>query len=164
MQTRQLGHSDVRVTPIIFGAWAIGGWMWGGNEESESLDAIRASIAHGVSTIDTAAIYGMGYSEELVGKAIKGIREKVVIATKCGIRWNSDEGSDPWPQKNRDGKDIIIRKNARPDSIAYECELSLKRLAVDVIDLYQIHWPDTSTAVEDSIAAMLKLKEQGKSA
>ena len=77
MQTRQLGKSDVQVTPVIFGAWAIGGWMWGGTEEKDSLDAIRASIDNGVNTIDTAAIYGMGYSEELVGKAIKGIRDKV---------------------------------------------------------------------------------------
>lgn len=162
MQTRQLGSSDVRVTPVIFGAWAIGGWMWGGNEESESLDAIRASIANGVNTIDTAAIYGMGHSEELVGRAIKGIREKVVIATKCGMRWDTDQGSDPWPQKDNEGRDVIIRKNARPDSIALECERSLKRLGVDVIDLYQIHWPDTSTPVEDSMHAMVKLREQGK--
>ncbi len=162
MQTRQLGESSVQVTPVIFGAWAIGGWMWGGNEESDSLDAIRASIAHGVNTIDTAAIYGMGHSEELVAKAIRGIRDKVVIATKCGMRWDTAEGSDPWQQKDNAGRDVTIRKNARPDSIALECENSLKRLGVDVIDLYQIHWPDISTPVEDSMAAMLKLKDQGK--
>ena len=162
MQSRQLGNSDVSVSPIIFGAWAIGGWMWGGNEEKDSLDAIRSAVDHGINTIDTAAIYGMGHSEELVGKAIKGIRDKVVIATKCGMRWNSDEGSDPWPQKDNAGREVIIRKNARPESIAYECEQSLKRLGVDVIDLYQIHWPDSSTPVEDSIRAMVKLREQGK--
>ena len=162
MQMRQLGSSEVKVSPIIFGAWAIGGWMWGGSEEKESIDAIRAGVDHGVNTIDTAAIYGMGHSEELVGRAIKGIRDKVVIATKCGMRWNSDQGSDPWPQKDNEGRDVIIRKNARPDSIAYECEQSLKRLGIDTIDLYQIHWPDKSTPVEDSIHAMVKLKEQGK--
>lgn len=162
MQMRQLGKSDLRVSPIIFGAWAIGGWMWGGAEEQQSLDAIRASIDHGVNTIDTAAIYGMGYSEELVGRAIQGRRNKVVIATKCGMRWNTEEGSDPWPQKDRQGRDIVIRKNAKPASIAYECEQSLRRLGIDAIDLYQIHWPDTSTAVEDSMHAMLKLKDQGK--
>jgi aryl-alcohol dehydrogenase-like predicted oxidoreductase len=161
MNSRQLGTSDVRVSPVIFGAWAIGGWMWGGNEEADSIAAIHASIDAGANTIDTAAIYGMGFSEELVGRAIKGRRDRVVIATKCGMRWTGTEGSDPWPQKN-EGHDIIIRKNARPDSIAHECEQSLKRLGVDVIDLYQIHWPDTSTKVEDSIHAMLKLKEQGK--
>jgi aryl-alcohol dehydrogenase-like predicted oxidoreductase len=162
MQARQLGNSDVKVSPVIFGAWAIGGWMWGGSEEQESIDAIRAGIDHGVNTIDTAAIYGMGRSEELVGRAIKGMRDKVIIATKCGMRWDTDEGSDPWPQKDNEGHDVIIRKNSRPKSIAYECEQSLKRLGVETIDLYQIHWPDTSTPVEDSMRAMLKLKEQGK--
>src|SRR4051795_11615479 len=115
MQLRQLGNSDVRVSPVIFGAWAIGGWMWGGSEESDSIDAIRAALDAGVTTIDTAAIYGMGYSEELVAKAIEGRpRESVVIATKCGMRWDDpkEEGSDPWPQKDNEGRDIIIRKNA----------------------------------------------------
>ncbi len=162
MDTRQLGGSDVRVTPVIFGAWAIGGWMWGGQEEADSIAAIHASLDHGVNTIDTAAIYGMGTSEELVAKAIKGRRDQVVLATKCGMRWDSPEGSDPWPQKDNQGKDVVIRKNARADSIIYECEQSLKRLQTDVIDLYQIHWPDTSTPVEESMRAMVKLKEQGK--
>ncbi len=162
MQTRQLGDSPVHVTPIIFGAWAIGGWMWGGTEVQESIDAIHASIDEGVNTIDTAAIYGMGYSEELVGRAIKGIRDKVVIATKCGMRWDSAEGSEPWEQKDNQGRDVVIRKNAKPSSIAFECEQSLKRLGVDVIDLYQIHWPDKSTPVEDSIWAMEKLHKAGK--
>lgn len=162
MELRQLGRSDVKVTPVIFGAWAIGGWMWGGNEMKDSIDAIRASIDHGVNTIDTAAIYGMGYSEELVGRAIKGRRDKVVLATKCGMRWDTDEGTDPWPQKDNEGRDVVILKNAKPASIAYECEQSLNRLGVDVIDLYQIHWPDKSTSVEDSMAAMVKLKDQGK--
>jgi len=164
LPSRTLGRSDVKVSPVIFGAWAIGGWMWGGTEEAESIAAIQASLDAGVNTIDTAAIYGMGYSEELVAKAIKGRRDKVIIATKCGMRWDGpeDEGSDPWPQKDNSGKDVIIRKNARPHSIMYECEQSLKRLQTDVIDLYQIHWPDTSTPVEDSLGAMVKLKEQGK--
>jgi aryl-alcohol dehydrogenase-like predicted oxidoreductase len=152
----------VHVTPIIFGAWAIGGWMWGGNDERDSIDAIRASIDAGVTTIDTAAIYGFGYSEELVARAIEGRRDQVMLATKCGMRWDSEEGSDPWPQKDNEGRDVVIRKNARPDSIFYECEQSLRRLKTDVIDVYQIHWPDESTPVEDSIAAMQKLKDQGK--
>jgi aryl-alcohol dehydrogenase-like predicted oxidoreductase len=162
MQNRPLGKSSVSVSPVIFGAWAIGGWMWGGNEESDSIDAIRAAIDHGIHTIDTAAIYGMGHSEELVAKAIAGRRDKVVIATKCGMRWNTEEGSEPWPQKDNDGKDVTIRKNGKADSIAYECEQSLKRLKTDVIDLYQIHWPDKSTPAEETIAAMEKLRQQGK--
>lgn len=138
--------------------------MWGGQDETDAIEAIQASVDAGVNTIDTAAIYGMGYSEELVAKAIAGKRDQVVIATKCGMRWDgpANEGSDPWPQKDNSGKDVIIRKNSRLASIAYECEQSLRRLKTDVIDLYQIHWPDTSTPVEESMGAMLKLKEQGK--
>lgn len=162
MEKRQLGQSNVQVTPIILGAWAIGGWMWGGNDEKDSISAIQTSIDNGVTTIDTAAIYGMGYSEQLVGKAIKGRREKVVIATKCGMRWDSKEGVEPWIQKDNNGKDVVIRKDAKPDSIVYECEQSLKRLGVDVIDIYQIHWPDSSTPIEESWKAMAKLKQQGK--
>ena len=167
MQMRQLGASDVRVTPVIFGAWAIGGWMWGGQDEADSIEAIRASMDAGVTTIDTAAVYGMGYSEQLVAKAIRNLpRDKVQIATKCGMRWDApaegEQGTDPWPQKDTEGRDVVIRKNSRPASIAYECEQSLKRLNTDYIDLYQIHWPDVSTPVEESMRAMVKLKEQGK--
>ena len=118
MQMRQLGQSDVKVSPVIFGAWAIGGWMWGGSEEKESIAAIRASVEAGANTIDTAAVYGMGYSEELVGRAIKGIRDKVIIATKCGMRWDTPEGTDPWQQKDNQGRDITIRKNSRRGGIA----------------------------------------------
>ena len=166
MQMRQLGDSDLKVSPVIFGAWAIGGWMWGGQDQADSIEAIRAAIDHGVTTIDTAAIYGMGFSEQIVAKAIRGKRDKVQIATKCGMRWDDAadgmHGTDPWPQQDNDGRDVIIRKNSRPASIVYECEQSLKRLQTDYIDLYQIHWPDSSTPVEDSMRAMVKLKEQGK--
>jgi aryl-alcohol dehydrogenase-like predicted oxidoreductase len=166
MQMRQLGTSDVKVSPVIFGAWAVGGWMWGGQDEADSIEAIRAAVDHGVTTIDTAAVYGQGYSEEVVAKAIKGRRDKVQIATKCGMRWDSpaegEQGTDPWPQTNNQGHDITIVKNSRPASIAYECEQSLRRLKTDYIDLYQIHWPDKGTPVEDSMRAMVKLKEQGK--
>ena len=163
MESRRLATSSIRVSPVIFGAWAIGGWMWGGSDENDAIEAIRAALDNGITTIDTAAVYGFGYSEELVGRAIKGrLREQVIIATKCGMRWDTDEGSDPWPQTGRDGRPVVIRKNSRPESIAHECEQSLKRLGIDAIDLYQIHWPDLSTPVEDSMGAMLKLKEQGK--
>jgi aryl-alcohol dehydrogenase-like predicted oxidoreductase len=163
MQTRRLGTSDLHVSPVIFGAWAIGGWMWGGTDERESIDAIKASLDAGVNTIDTAAIYGMGFSEELVGRAIKGHpRDKVIVATKCGMRWDTEAGSDPWPQKDNFGKDVTVRKNAKPESILKECEDSLRRLGVDYIDLYQIHWPDVTTRPEESLAAMGKLMTQGK--
>jgi aryl-alcohol dehydrogenase-like predicted oxidoreductase len=162
MKLRQLGKSEVYVSPVILGTWAIGGWMWGGNDEKQAIEAIRASVDQGIRTIDTAPIYGMGISEEIVGKAIEGKRDKVVIATKCGMRWDSEEGSDPWVNQNNQGQTITIRKNLRPASIFYECEQSLKRLKTDVIDLYQIHWPDDSTPIEDSWNAMAKLKKQGK--
>ena len=163
LEPRRLGVSDVFISPVVFGAWAVGGWMWGGADEAESIAAIRAGIDHGVTTIDTAAIYGQGYSEEVVGKAIKGRRDQVQIATKCGMRWNSAVGTDAWPNKDRSGQNIVIRKNSRPDSIAYECEQSLLRLGIDCIDVYQVHWPDSSTPVEDTMHALVRLKEEGKS-
>ena len=162
IEPRQLGRSDVTVSPVIFGAWAVGGWMWGGTDEAESIAAMQASIDHGVTTIDTAAIYGQGYSEELVGKAIKGRRDRVQIATKCGMRWDVAEGSDPWKTKDREGHDVVIYRNSRPEGVAYECEQSLRRLGVDAIDLYQVHQPDSSTPVEDTMAALVKLKDAGK--
>ena len=164
MQTRQLGKSTVHVTPVIFGAWAIGGWMWGGTDEAKSIEAIHAALDSGITTIDTAAIYGQGYSEELVGKAIKGRRDKVVIATKCGMRWDDPkgEGTLAFDEKDKHGRPMKIFKNGRASSIAYECEQSLKRLGVDVIDLYQIHWPDLTTEPEETIGAMEKLRLAGK--
>ena len=162
MQPRTLGTSDVRVSPVIFGAWAIGGWMWGGTDEADSIEAIRASLDHGVNTIDTAAIYGQGYSEELVARAIKGYpRDTVVIATKCG-RLPGDEGSDPWSTTDRHGRPITIRSNSRRQSIFAECEGSLKRLGLETIDLYQIHWPDRTTPVEEALRAVESLRKQGK--
>jgi aryl-alcohol dehydrogenase-like predicted oxidoreductase len=159
---RQLGKSELKVSPIIFGAWAIGGWLWGGTDVNDAISAIHASLDAGVNTIDTAAIYGMGMSEEIVGKAIAGKRDKVVIATKCGMRWNTPEGVEPWNTKMPSGKDVIVMKNGKADSIAYECEQSLRRLNIDVIDLYQIHWPDVSTPVEETVGALEKLRKEGK--
>ncbi len=162
MEYRQLGQSPLKISRLAFGAWAIGGWMWGSSDEKQAIEAINASLEHGVTTIDTAAAYGMGLSEKIISKAIKGKRDQVVIATKCGLRWDTSEGSDPWQAKDMEGKPITIVTNSKPESIFYECEQSLKRLQVDVIDLYQIHWPDASTPFEESWKAMVKLKEQGK--
>ncbi len=162
MTLRTLGNTPVQVSPVTFGAWAIGGWMWGGSEERDSIAAIQASIDAGVTSIDTAAIYGQGYSEELVGKAIAGRRDKVQILTKCGMRWDDARGSDPWATQNNAGEPITVTRNSKPDSIAVECERSLQRLGVEAIDLYQIHWPDLTTPIEESIEAMYKLQQQGK--
>lgn len=162
MESRKLGTTDVFVSPVILGTWAIGGWMWGGTDEKQAIEAVRASLDHGVTTIDTAPIYGMGESERVVAKAIEGRRDEVVLATKCGMRWDSEEGSEPWPQRDNEGREIIIRKHLHPDSIKYECEQSLKRLNTDYIDLYQIHWPDLATPPEESWYAMVELVKEGK--
>lgn len=162
MEKRQLGKTEIKITPIVLGTWAIGGWMWGGTDEQDSISAIQASLDYGINCIDTAAVYGMGLSEQIVGKAIIGRRNQVIIATKCGMRWDTNEGSEPWVQTTADGKQFVIRRNTKPSSIMYECEQSLKRLGIDVIDLYQIHWHDPATPVEEAWRAMVKLKEQGK--
>jgi aryl-alcohol dehydrogenase-like predicted oxidoreductase len=134
---------------IILGTWAIGGWMWGGTDEKESIEAIRTSIECGIRAIDTAPAYGNGLSEQIVGKAIQGYdRDHLLIATKCGLIWNH--------------KDPYIRKNLKAASILNECDQSLKRLKVDYIDLYQIHWNDPHTPIEESWGAMVKLLEVGK--
>jgi aryl-alcohol dehydrogenase-like predicted oxidoreductase len=163
MEYRQLGESDLKVSAITFGAWAIGGWMWGGTERSEAVEAIRASIAEGVTSIDTAPIYGQGLSEEITGEALKGMdRSKVQILTKFGMRWDLEKGKLAFKSKDNDGKDINIHKYAGKESVILECENSLKRLGTDYIDLYQIHWHDETTPIEETFEAVLKLKEQGK--
>ncbi len=162
MELRQLGKSDLKVTPVVFGAWAIGGWFWGGTDDSEAVTAIRAAVDAGINTIDTAPMYGFGHSEEVVGKALKGIRDKVIVATKCGLRWNRTDGDFHFVAQDEQNRSHQIYKVLKPDSIIEECELSLRRLNVDVIDLYQCHWPDTTTPIADTMGALMKLKEQGK--
>jgi len=122
MEYRQLGNTDLKVSAITFGAWAAGGWMWGGNERKESIEAIQASYDNGVTSIDTAPIYGQGESEEIVGEAIKGIpRDKVQILTKFGMRWDEAKGDFAFKSKNNDGQDIDIYKYAAKGSIIKEC-------------------------------------------
>jgi aryl-alcohol dehydrogenase-like predicted oxidoreductase len=162
MEFTQLGKSNIKCSKIILGAWAIGGWMWGGTDEKAAIEAIQTSLDNGINCIDTAPVYGMGLSEELVGKAIKGRRDKVVIATKCCLRWDTTEGSDPWETVDPQGKPFTVMTNGNPASIIKECEDSLRRLGVDVIDLLQIHWPDTNTSIGDSWNALVQLKKQGK--
>lgn len=163
MELRQLGNSGLRVSPVIFGAWAAGGWYWGPQDDADSIRAIHAALDAGVNCIDTAPIYGMGHSEEVVGKAIKGRRDKVVLATKCGLRWDTPgEGSNPWAYKAPDGGEHTIVRNLRKHAIIAEVEQSLKRLGTDVIDLYQCHWPDASTPIAETMEAMVTLRQQGK--
>ena len=158
MRMRPLGQSGIQASVIGFGAWAIGGWMWGGTDEQESIKAIQASIDAGATFIDTAAVYGKGLSEEIVGKAIKGRRDKVVLATKCGLRWDDTAGEFHFT----DLGGTPIHKNLDPESLEMELENSLRRLGTDVIDLYQTHWQTTTTPIEQTMACLLKMKEQGK--
>ena len=163
MEYRQLGESNLKVSAITFGAWAIGGWMWGGAERKDALEAIRVSIDHGVTSIDTAPIYGQGLSEEIVGEAIKGQqRDQLQILTKFGMRWDLDKGTLAFKSKDNSGKDIDIYKYAGKESVIQECDDSLKRLGTDYIDLLQIHWADVTTPIEETYEAVLRLKEQGK--
>lgn len=160
---RKLKNTDLEVSAITFGAWAAGGWMWGKTERSEAIEAMKAAYAEGVTSIDTAPIYGQGTSEEIVGEAIKGIpRDKVQILTKFGMRWDLDKGELAFKSKNNDGKDIDIYRYAGKESVIKECEDSLKRLGTDYIDLYQIHWPDATTPIEETFDAVATLIQQGK--
>ena len=163
MKYRKLGSSDLNLSAITFGAWAAGGWMWGGTERSEAIKAIRDSYSLGVTSIDTAPIYGQGNSEEIVGDAITGIpRDQIQILTKYGMRWDLKKGDFFFRSKMNNGDEIDIYKYAGKESIIKECEDSLKRLGTDYVDLYQIHWPDTTTPIQESMEAVSLLIKQGK--
>jgi aryl-alcohol dehydrogenase-like predicted oxidoreductase len=163
MEYRKIANSDLELSTVTFGAWAAGGWMWGGTEQNDSVNAIKAAYDLGVTSIDTAPIYGQGTSEEIVGEAIKDIpRDKVQILTKFGMRWDLDKGDLAFKSKDNNGKDIDIYKYAGKESIVKECEDSLRRLGTDYIDLYQIHWPDLTTPIQESMEAVEKLIKDGK--
>ena len=166
MKYRKLGKSGIEASVVGFGSWAIGGWMWGGIiDEREAIGAIHAAINSGMNLIDTAPMYGFGASEKTVGKAISDRRDKVVLATKCGLIWHEERGDfhcftdEKHPSK--DGKFKISRCLA-PDVIRYEVEESLKRLKTDYIDLLQTHWQDTTTPISETMETLLRLKEEGK--
>jgi aryl-alcohol dehydrogenase-like predicted oxidoreductase len=161
METRRLGTSDLEITPVVFGAWGIGGLMWGGSDEAQAVDAIRAALDEGVNAIDTAASYGPGRSEELVGRAIRG-RPNVIVATKCGLRWDEPVGAVRLETLGLDGRPQRLYHDLRPQSVRAECEASLGRLGVETIDLYQIHRPDPLHSLEDALAEMSKLRDEGK--
>jgi len=154
----KLGKTDIKTSVIGLGAWAIGGWLWGGTDEARSIRAIDAAIDSGINFIDTAPAYGKGYSEEIVGKAIKGKRDRVIIATKCGIQWHSRNGKFFF--KYESGEKVY--KFLGPKSIRDEIEQSLSRLGVDHIDLYQTHWQDETTPIEDTMETLMELKNEGK--
>jgi len=165
MVYRKLGQTDLELSVITFGAWAAGGWMWGSTDRKQAIEAIKAAYDVGVSSIDTAPIYGQGTSEEIVGEAIRGIpRDRVQILTKFGMRWDlpSPKGEFAMHSEDNQGHPIDIYKYAGKESVIKECEDSLKRLGTDYIDLLQIHWPDPSTPISETFEAVAKLIEQGK--
>ncbi len=162
MKKVQLGNSDVKVTRVTFGAWAIGGWMWGGADRDDALDAIAAAIDLGMTSLDTAPAYGHGLSEELIGQVIKGKRDKVEILTKYGLRWDTSEGEFYFDTVNNDGQPVKMHRYASKESVIRECEQSLRRLQTDYIDLFQIHWSDSTTPVEETMEAVDILIQAGK--
>jgi len=150
MEMRTLGPNGPKITTIGFGAWAIGGpWIygWGSVDDNESVRAIHRALDTGVNWIDTAAAYGLGHSEEVVARALSGIAARPLVATKCGLIPDGKGG---------------VGNSLAPPSIRRECEASLKRLRVECIDLYQIHWADPGTPLEDAWGAMAALREEGK--
>jgi aryl-alcohol dehydrogenase-like predicted oxidoreductase len=165
MEYRKLGNTELELSTITYGAFAIGGNMWGGNEKADSIASIHASIDHGVTTIDTAPFYGFGLSEEMIGEALKTQdRSKVQLLTKFGLVWdgsNNQKGEFFFDAEDN-GKKIPVYKYASKNSIIKEVEESLKRLQTDYIDLLQIHWPDATTPISETMEALEALIQQGK--
>ncbi len=157
MLRRKLGASGVETSAIGLGTWAIGGENWGGTDPGKAIEAIQTSIDEGIDLIDTAPIYGFGCSEELVGQAIKGRRDQVTLATKCGLVWGGQKG-DFFFESNRG----TVHKYLGADSIRTEVEASLRRLGTDRIDLYQTHWQDITTPIAETMSALVDLKKEGK--
>jgi len=151
MQTKQLGNSDLKLTPIGVGAWAMGGagwaFAWGPQDDDDSISAIRAALDRGVNWIDTAAVYGLGHSELVVGRAVEGLANPPYVFTKCARIWN----------ERRE-----IGKSLKADSVRREVEASLRRLQIERIDLYQIHWPEPDEQIEEGWTTMAQLKAEGK--
>jgi aryl-alcohol dehydrogenase-like predicted oxidoreductase len=165
MEYRTLGNTDLEVSVITHGAFAIGGNMWGGNEKQDSINSIHASLDYGVTSIDTAPFYGFGLSEEMIGEAIKGRdRSKIQILTKFGLVWDgSNQGKGEFFfDAEENGQKIPVYKYASRQSIIKEVEESLQRLGTDYIDLLQIHWPDGTTPISETMEAMELLIQQGK--
>lgn len=148
---RNLSNSDLEITPIGFGAWAIGGgdwqYSWGHQDDTDSIAAIHRALDLGINWIDTAAIYGLGHSEEVVARALKGMSRKPYVFTKCSLRWRDDKS---------------IYNSLQADSVAEELEASLRRLQVETIDLYQVHWPNPESEIEEGWQALERLRQQGK--
>ncbi len=146
---------------VTFGAWPLGGWDWGGCSDDEGISAVHGAIDEGITCIDTAPVYGLGHSEEVVGKALEGKRDKVILATKCGFRWDEGEGKS-WDKISPAGEKATIRHRLTEKSIRLEIEESLRRLQTEYIDLYQCHAPDPDTPLEETMSVLMDLKGEGK--
>lgn len=165
MEFRSLGQSGIEASAVAFGAWAIGGWMWGGADDDDAVRAIHAALDAGINFVDTAPVYGFGRSEEVVGRVLRDRRDEVVLATKCGLIWHEARGEFNFTSGEdsiHDGDSISVYRCLAPDTIRYEVEQSLRRLGTDRIDLLQTHWQEPTTPIEDTMAALLDLKQEGK--
>jgi aryl-alcohol dehydrogenase-like predicted oxidoreductase len=163
MLTRTLGRSGPRIPLVVFGAWAMGGGYWGARRDAAAEAALDAAFAGALPAVDTAPIYGFGHSEELVGAALARARSRPLVFTKCGLVWDGDERGEfsfegPGPQ----GRKVRVYRNSRPDSVRRECERSLRRLGIECIDLYQVHWRDTTTPIAETMGELARLRAEGK--
>jgi len=149
MELRTISDTNIKVTPIGVGTWVTGGWMWGGSKENESIEAIKTALENGVNLIDTAPVYGFGKSESIVGRTLKSLnrRDDIIIATKFGLEWDDNER---------------IRRNSSRNRILKEIDDSLNRLQTDYIDIYQVHWPDPNTSLEETMRTLNDLFKMGK--
>jgi methylglyoxal reductase len=158
---RQIGKSGIAATAVGLGTWAMGGWMWGGGDDEASVTAIRSALDAGLTLIDTAPAYGLGRAEELVGRAVEGRRDEVVLVTKCGLVWEGQgDGRGGKPFVEQDGK--MIHRYLGAQSVRGELEASLKRLRTDHVDVLISHWQDPTTPVAETMDALLALKKEGK--
>ena len=158
---REIGRSGIKATAVGLGTWAMGGWMWGGGDDKASVTAIRAALDAGITLIDTAPAYGLGRAEDVVGRAIKGRRDEVVLVTKCGLVWEGQgDGKGGKPFVEQDGK--TIHRYLGAQSVRAELEASLKRLRTDHVDMLITHWQDPTTPIAETMDELLKLKQEGK--
>src|ERR1700745_3714664 len=148
MERADIPGTSLKLSRVALGTWAIGGWMWGGSDEAESIATVRSAVDRGVTLIDTAPAYGFGHLEEVVGKALAegGLRDRVLIATKVGLAWQNGE----------------VYRDSHPSRIREEIDGSLRRLRTDVIDLYQVHWPDAEASIEETARTLETLRRDGK--
>lgn len=162
MQYKKIGNTDMKVSSVALGTWAIGGVFWGGTNMQDSENAIRASLDAGINFIDTAPAYGFGLAESVVGRIIKKRRDSVIIATKCGLVWDKQGGSFHYKFPLPDGKGFKdVYRNLTKESINEEIKQSLERLQTDYIDIYITHWPDPVTPVQETMESLINLKEKG---